>query len=338
MNDKRKVIVLCPARNEEFNLRRLVPSWQLFADHIIIVDQHSEDKTREVLAKFKNIIVVNNEDIDLNEGYRNTLLVNKAREITSHGIFLYLDADETLSANILHSPEWQTFCEEEPGTVGIFQWVNLWKTPFKYFSMGSYNFAFIDDGREVDTGNVIHGPRGAGGRYFPKEFFFNEIVNLHTRFINYEICKRKNNWYKVWYIVRGTKSYYHVNLNHNWFYSVKERDLCSTPKEWLGGYANKGIDITSTVTADLLWYDIEILRWFNKYGVKKFYLLDIWRDIDWEEKRKIALARGIQGIPLLPIKKPNRLILFYNGLGTYNFSWSDWMRKIKNRLLRILLP
>ncbi len=115
MYDRRKVIVLCAVRNEEANLKRFVPTWQLFADYIIIADQHSEDKTREVLAKFNNIIVVDNEDTDLNEGHRNTPLVNKAREIASNGIFIYLDADETLSANILHSPEWQAFCHEEPG-------------------------------------------------------------------------------------------------------------------------------------------------------------------------------------------------------------------------------
>ena len=339
MDNKRKVMVLCPVRNEESNLKRFVPVWQLFADYIVIVDQCSEDNTRKVLSQFNNVIVVDNQDTDYHEGNRNVLLVNKAREITSNGIFVYLDADETLSANILHSPEWQMFCEEDPGTVGAFQWVTLWKTPFKYIDVGSYVFAFIDDGRRADVSQVIHGGvRGVGVGHFPKTFFFNEIVNLHFTFVNYENCVRKNNWYKARYIVKGAKKYYYTNRNHNWFYYVKEKELRPTPREWLDGYINKGIDVTSTVTPDLLWYDIEILRWFNKYGVKKFYLLDIWRGIDWEEKRKIALARVIQGIPSIPIKKPNRLILFYNGLGTYNFSLFDLLRKIKRVLLRIFLP
>lgn len=338
MENKRPVIVLCPVRNEEDNLRKHIPAWQCFADYIIIADQHSSDNTRAVTSEFKNVIVIDNNDIGWIEGRRNELLIRKAREISHEGVFVYLDADETLSSNLVRSPEWGSFLAQRPGTAGIFEWVYLWYSPFKYLNMGKYIFAFIDDGREVDTRTELHATRGTGTGPFLKEFFFNEIVNLHFSYLNPQTALRKNNWYKSYYAVKGKRSRYFININHNWFYHIKEKNLLSTPDRWLADYTARGIDVTSSAIADLLWYDIEILKWFGQYGERKFFFLDIWRGIDWEQKRKLALARGIRGIPDRPIKKPHALIRFFNGIGTYNFSLFSFLVKVKNRIFRLFLP
>lgn len=338
MTSKRPIIILCPARNEEQRLKKLLPAWELFADHIIIADQRSEDGTRAVAERFAKVIVIDNDSAECDEGYRSRLLVDKAREISREGIFIYLDADEIFSANILYSPEWKSFCDQPAGTAGLFEWICLWGSARKYLSMGRYAFAFIDDGRDVRSGSKLHSPRGAGAGPFQRQFFFNEIVNMHLCFINREIGIRKNNWYKVYYIIKGAKSYRHVNVNHNWLYDIKENDLLSVPESWLLDYSRRGIDVTSNVLPDLLWHDVDILRWFAKYGTKKFFFLDIWRGIDWEEKRRLARERGIQGIPDETLRKPSRIVIFLNGLGTHSFSFTGLLVKIKNRILRMLLP
>jgi len=338
MSEKRKVIVLCPVRNEEDNLRRLIPAWRLYADLIIVADQRSEDNTRKVLSQFDNVIVVDNADSEYSEGKRNSLLVNKAREITPEGIFLFLDADETLSANILNSLEWRKFQDQKPGTVGMFRWVDLWKGPFKYFYEATDKFAFIDDGRPFDSQQIIHGPRGSLKGRFTNEFFFKEVVNLHISSLNFEMLIRKNNWYKAWWMTIGAKKYQNTNCKHNWFYTVREKDLQFVPEEWLKGFIDKGIDVGVCPAPDLLWYDIEILRFFDKYGVGKFYLSDIWGEVDWEEKRRFAISRGIGGIPQTPIKKPNRAIVFYNGLSKYDYPCPRWIKKIIHALMSRILP
>ena len=108
---QREVIVLCPVRNEEHNLRRMLPTWELFADHIVVADQKSDDATRDVLAASKKVTVVDN-DAEYDEAVRARLLLEAARNITQHGIFVYMDADETLSANVLDSPEWTAFLRQ----------------------------------------------------------------------------------------------------------------------------------------------------------------------------------------------------------------------------------
>lgn len=339
MSEKRKVVLICAVRNEEQYLKRHLPAWQLFADHVIIADQHSEDNTCQVIKGFDNVTILDNADEDYHEGNRNKLLIETARSIAPGGVFVHLDADEILSATILSSPEWRTFCEEEPGTEGEFSWVMLWRSPFQYLRSERQAFAYIDDGRVLPAGSYIHTKRGSGQQRYPKRFLFHEIVTLHYSFANFAIAERKNNWYRAWFLVkRGASSYHYINRNYNWFYRIDESSVKPVLPEWLEGYRTRGIDVTSSVTKDLLWYDVEILRWFKQYGEKKFHLLDIWRGIDWEEKRCIALERGIEGIPTKPIQKPNKVILFYNELGTKKFSFKDCTNKVFRRIARSILP
>jgi len=174
---------------------------------------------------------------------------------------------------------------------------------------------------------------------FKKAFFFSEVVNIHFSFANFDRGLSRNNWYKALHMVkRGKKSFFSVNKSHNWFYQVKEKDLLPTRREWFQGYLDKGMDVTSNETPDLFWDDVEVLRWFNQYGTKRLFLLDIWRGIDWEEKRKIALERGIPGVPSSPIEQPSRAIVFFNGLGTYKFSLLELLRKIRTAVLKKILP
>lgn len=338
MDTKRKIIVLCPVRNEEENLKRFIPAWQLFADYIVIADQHSDDNTRQVAEQFSNVFIVDNPEREYHEGRRNAILINKAREITQEGIFVYLDADETLSANILDSPEWRVFCKEPPGTAGKFNWIVFWDSTWEYFGEGPHVFSFIDDGREVNSSEEIHSERGLGQVSFSRNFYFNEVVNLHFACVPKEAGLRKNNWYKVYYIVKGKNSYYRVNYSHKAYFSSGIKKLRPSKPHWLQGFTTRGIDVTSRVIDDLYWFEIDILRWFKLFGEKKFFFLDIWIYVDWEKKRKLALLKGIEGISEKPIKRPNRLIYFYHFLCSYDFSLREWVNKIKHLFLRGILP
>lgn len=347
MKTDRPIIILCPVKNEESNLKRMVPTWLLFADHIIVADQGSTDKTLEVLKEFSKVKIIHNPDDDFSEPNRVRLLVQAARQISKEAILVYLDADETLSANILQSPEWKSFCQSEPGTSGDMLSVQLWKEPYHYLTSGPLSnyrsiFAFIDDGRTLDEtlgkGQRLHLPRGIGFERPLKIFHFNEIVCLHFGWMNFRRSVIRNHWYKAWYLVHGAKSYHVTNRNHSWFYKVTPAELSPTPQSWLAGYTEKGYDVTSTENPDLLWYEVDILRWIEQYGAKKFFLLDIWREVDWEAKRKTALSMGIPGIPSTPIGKPPKWMIVFNGLGYGDYTFCGILRKLIRGLLRLILP
>ena len=50
--DELKIICLIPTRNNESHIERCLMSASLWADHIIVCDQMSTDKTRSVCEKF----------------------------------------------------------------------------------------------------------------------------------------------------------------------------------------------------------------------------------------------------------------------------------------------
>lgn len=320
------VIICCGVKNEEANLRRVLPAWELFANHIVLADQFSEDNTREVASHSPKVTLIENNDKDYNEKNRNTLLVNKAREIASNAILLYLDADEVPSANILHSPEWTMFCKSPEGTTGYLRWIQVWKTPYQYISSGYTNsgsmpFFFVDDGRSLDNMRTMHGSRGVGMEDPSRIFMFSDVVVLHLAGLNFARTEKKQNWYKIWWTLKGGP-FHHTNINHNWIYNVKSKNLSPAEPEWYDAYKHKNIDITSVEYKQLEWYDLYALAAFKKHGEKAFYLLDIWYGVDWEHLRQKAIELGkASEVPtnaIIPPKGSIKIIqkLIYN---RYNF-------------------
>lgn len=208
-----------------------------------------------------------------------------------------------------------------------------------YSNSGYSSFAFVDDGRPCKRKGVIHVSRGLGEDNPTSNFYFNQIVCLHLNGLNKHNNIKKQNWYKVWYIAEaGAKKYFHTNRNHNWYRSVKECNLSLCKSEWFSAYLVQGIDITSWESEPLQWRDVEILRYFAKHGYKKFHLLDIWDEQNWEALRLLAIGRGYKGIPSDPVVEPSPLIKFYNRIVNNTLSIQTVINKGLRFFKRKMLP
>jgi Glycosyltransferases involved in cell wall biogenesis len=96
---KRKVICLTPVKNESWILERFLKCTSLWADHIIIADQNSDDGSEEIAKSFQKVIYVKNSASQFNEPERQKLLINEARKISGEKVLVALDADEALTGN-----------------------------------------------------------------------------------------------------------------------------------------------------------------------------------------------------------------------------------------------
>jgi Glycosyl transferase family 2 len=304
----RPVIICAPVRNELHNLTRLLPAWQLYADHIVVADQRSHDGTREFLATQPKVTIVSNEDSEYNESNRIPLMLAAARKISDEAVLLCIDADETLSADVTTSIEWRSFLNARPGTTGFLNWIQLWRSIRQYVVRGELAssapmpFAFVDDGRPFDSAGVMHGPRGPGMSRPTRVFYFNEVVNLHFNRVNPEIDRKKQNWYKLFWWRKGGK-YFHINRNHMNVEHLDGEHCRPTPAAWYQAYERQGIDLVSAESAALTWYDVEILQGMEANGARALWLLDIWNQ-DWEHLRQLAMAEGHANIPSQPITPP----------------------------------
>ncbi|MGB8077207.1 MAG: glycosyltransferase family 2 protein, partial [Gallionella sp.] len=114
---KPKIICLTPVRNESWILEKFLKAASLWADHIIIADQFSDDDSREIAGRFDKVILIRNPSAEFNEPERQRLLIEAARKIEGPRLLITLDADEFLTANFHDSAEWEFIMHAPPGTV-----------------------------------------------------------------------------------------------------------------------------------------------------------------------------------------------------------------------------
>src|SRR4051794_21317449 len=108
-NSPQETTVICvtPVRNESWILDRFLRAAELWADHIVVADQASTDGSREIAEGFEKVRVIENTAPAYDEGARQRLLLDAAREIPGRRLIVALDADEALAAGWEDTAEWE---------------------------------------------------------------------------------------------------------------------------------------------------------------------------------------------------------------------------------------
>jgi hypothetical protein len=276
------IICLTPVKNEAWILDRFLKCTSLWADHIIIADQFSEDNSRSIAQNYQKVTLLNNPSKAYDEQARQKLLLKAARKIKEPRLIVALDADEILTSNFFKSMEWKNVLSAPKGTVIRFQWINI-RPDFKtYWSPdGALPMGFIDDGSE-HSGNLIHSPRIPIANC-SNTITLKNIKCLHYQYTNWDRMKSKQRWYQVWERINNPhrssieiyRQYHHMDI-------IKNENIKSLNKDWLLGYIKNGIDMTIDNHDEVFWYDREVLKFFDYNGTKKFRREAIW-DVNWEQ-------------------------------------------------------
>jgi hypothetical protein len=279
--DRPRVICLTPVLNEAWILERFLKCASLWADHIIIADQQSTDGSREIAKSFPKVTMLDNPAQKFNEPERQQMLIAEARKIPGPRLLLALDADEFLTSTFLTSPEWQMILHAPAGTSISFQWPMVRKdgTEFNQFLLlKEVTVGFVDDGTE-HQGNVIHStrvPKSPGGR----TLHLKDIGLMHYCMMDHDRFDSRLRWYQCWELLNATKRpfelyrFYHTDL------FVPPNMITPVPPEWIQGYEQGGIDMTTVKGQGIYRWDKEVMQFFDEHGTEKFKRLAIW-DTDW---------------------------------------------------------
>ena len=81
-----------------------------------------------------------------------------------------------------------------------------------------------------------------------------------------------------------------------------------------------------------------MLKTFKRAGIKKFHRLDIWREVNWEQLRQMALAKNISDIDEMAIIPPSRFQRNYHEFTVDGINVREVFRKAKRYLARKILP
>jgi hypothetical protein len=279
---KPKIICLTPVKNESWILEKFLMATSLWADHIVIADQFSDDESREIAGKFPKVVLVRNLSVDFNEPERQKLLIDTARKIEGPRLLITLDADEFLTANFHDSDEWKFIMRAPPGTAIRFKCVNLKPDFKKYWSPNMYfPWGFMDDGSE-HVGSIIHSTRIPMPSNSMK-VDLEEINVLHFQYVDWERMASKHRWYQCWEILnRPNRSALDIYQQYHHMYEVKDDDLLEVKSEWFDYYLANNLDIRGIKKEGIYWWDREVLGYFQRFGAGQFSKLDIW-DADWKK-------------------------------------------------------
>ncbi|MDZ8049865.1 MAG: glycosyltransferase family 2 protein [Aulosira sp. ZfuVER01] len=328
-----KIVVITPVKNEAWILERFLSVTSQFADHIIIANQNSTDDTISICKKYPKAILIENKSEKYSEADRQLLLIQTARElIQEQKIILALDADEILAANAIKTPSWQTMLNAKPGTVIFFEKPDLYLTTKQCIRSGILTpLGYVDDGAEHQP-QLIHSVRIPMPEYATR-LHIHDIKVLHYALARMDAQASKVRLYGVIENILGISN----AISRRYRYSasqdyLKLGKLETTPDEWYIGWEEMGIDMHAINKQKYYSYDFEMLQYFHKYGLRRFWREDIWR-FDWEACRQYAKSLGMSNIPDYPITKPPKFLGFFLDIIAKLYkNLTSWLRYVSNLL------
>ena len=274
-------IVVTPVRNEAWILDRFLSCVSLWADHIVVADQGSTDGSREIAARHAKVTLIDNPESEYDEGARQRLLLDAARNFSGRRVIFALDADEIPAAGWPESEAFARFAGAGPGTVGRMRWANILPGFERcWLPREEVVFGFVDDGAE-HRGERIHSVRLPVAAAAPS-VSPDAVTVLHYQYANWERMKSKQRWYQGWELlnmpgkrpIQLYRQYHHMD-------AIRPERTEPLPQRWIAPYERAGIDMRSIPEEAHYPWDEEVLGWMRVYGARRFRKLDIW-DVDWE--------------------------------------------------------
>jgi hypothetical protein len=304
-----KLICLTPVVNEGFELDRFLECTSLWADNIIIGYQPSIDDTLEIARRNEKVTIVNSPGGDWNELAMRSLLYEEARKVSAEKRIIFnLDADELISANYMNSPEWKTILNLPKGSIFRMQWANLYKNLVGYWDSNIIEVGFVDDDTSTLSGSIMHMGRVPWPNYDIKILHCTEIKLLHYVYVNLERNLSKKTWYQSYEKVGKGQFGPHITRKYNGGDGGVSNPPVSIKTEWIQGYSDQGLDVTSVAYAYDYSHDYRLLDYLDEMGTEYFKMCNIW-DKDW-----IQFATGKKENPERfkdPRNKLDKLIFRY---------------------------
>jgi hypothetical protein len=279
---KPTIICLTPVKNEAWILDKFLSCASLWADHIIVADQGSDDGSREIAQSFPKVTVIDNASREFNEPERQRLLLDAARSFPGPRLLIALDADEFFSANWHETIDWELMLRAPAGTVVKFKWACVLSDKKSYYIFpADFPLGYMDDGAPHE-GRAIHSPRLPLPQGAPV-VLVNGFRVLHFSTIDFERFKSKIRWYQLHEFLqaKGSLDLYKLNRWYHRDFEVSPRMIRPLPRAWLDGPGAYG-ELVDVVGEKYYRWDIEVIDLLCRYGPKAFSKVGIW-DTDWDQ-------------------------------------------------------
>ena len=315
-----KIIVYIPVKNDAWFVENSIRHAVEWADCVIVADESSTDGSVDIYRKLENQhsnlkIIYNRPKMDFTTPDLRNYMLEQVRKFDGNNIIFELHADEIISAKILNNNiKEELIYKLSIGKCLELPWLTLWKDPLKYrddnsvWSNNTCIFAFRDDRKSMFQSPVFHGHR-VPDSYLNDKVTINSIPVIHYQFVNIGIDKSKQALYQIFERNHyPDKNIYNIYTLHAHYFDVSKLKTKILEEDDYVPWINIGLKICKTYNDDDIfsWRDEEVLKNFNTYGIKRYEKTLIWH-INWENKRQLALLKGLRNVPLFQIVDPRSL-------------------------------
>lgn len=245
MNTNRKVIVICPVRNESWIIEEFINAAAEFADQIILGDHGSTDNTVELASKHDKVRIIKSKQSGFEEAARRNELITEARSIGVGNVILAIDADELIDPRFLAAGGIDQLKNLPVGTRIFFPHFNITPGGKRYWKSPVGATGFVDDGSLHSGAQRIHFPRipNPSKSIGPLRRYRHPFGGLiHLQYLNWDRVLAKTRWYKAWESVHHPdRSTLQIHRRYSHIDRVQSRRALSNPKEWDLFFSHLGI-------------------------------------------------------------------------------------------------
>lgn len=307
-----KIIALTHVKNDAWCIGNAIEHLSLWADEVIIADEHSTDGSHDIYQRFKNYanvhIIENRPKFNFNTADLRNYMLGLARNFDGNNLIFEIHADEIMSAEIL-LPELKDklFARLKPRAAIMMPWTTLWKHPLKYradasiWSKTRSWFGYWDDRSAIFEGAYFHGSR-IPEKYLQNRVDIDFLQVMHYQFVNIGYERSKQALYHIYERNHfPDENIEYINKKYAIAFDERNLNLETLDTKHIQPWLDRGIPLDQEFPSDIFnWRDVEVLRNFQRHGTQRYRELNIWY-IDWEYKRQLALNDGHAGLPMTPI-------------------------------------
>lgn len=285
MKDRPTIVVVTPVRNEAWVMDAFLTCASSWADYILLADQHSDDGTREIAAKYEKVKLIDNNMSEMNQAAARELLFKEVDKIEGDKIVFALDADEFLSEGFEKTEDWRRIMESKPNEIFCFKWLNLYgdykhSVPNTGYMEWACHFApgmsLAQEYHNCET-RAVHEMR------FPclptsraSYILLDEIKFVHLARLNLVRQKNKEAFYQVSSVAKLQKRMSAIGLYR--FYNPSQPETEILKEDVVLYTLNDGFDARELVKAGDIgqYYIDEMVRILRRDGCEKYMKIDIW--------------------------------------------------------------
>lgn len=275
--DKPLLILISSNRNYGWIVPLFLAANSRWADYIIITDQMSTDGSREMYAKYPNVVVVDDKDMAFKENTRAKMAFEKGREIANGRDVIYfaLDIDEILPANWQQTEDGRRIIYSKPGEMFALQWANIQPDNKTYVRESNWQYKiFHDSGIDWQICDTeLHVPHLPYSTFDHAPIRILDFPNLHFGHYNTKWRMYNHKYYGILDVhLKRSKSI--VTINRNYYYpspiQLPSYEICS---EWL----NFNFDVFNMIDMNVKPQGLLLIREIIiQDGIKRFLGVDIW--------------------------------------------------------------